>query len=142
MSTDPRPLYQRIADELRDHIAAGTLKEGERAPSTNELSAFHSVNPTTAAKALTALHQEGLVEKRRGLGMFVTPTAREQILEQRRAHLARDYIRPLLREASALGLSLSDLIATIKHEAIERETTEHAATEQERNNHEDSPSRG
>ncbi|KQB84183.1 GntR family transcriptional regulator [Corynebacterium oculi] len=121
MSTDSRPLYQRIADELRDHIAAGTLKEGDRAPSTNELSAFHSVNPTTAAKALTALHQEGLVEKRRGLGMFVTPTARERILQQRRAHLARDYIRPLLREAAALGLSPRDLDAAIEQERKKHE---------------------
>lgn len=137
MSTDPRPLYQRIADELRDYIASGTLQEGERAPSTNELSAFHSVNPTTAAKALTALHQEGLVEKRRGLGMFVTPTARAQILQQRRTHLARDYIRPLVREAAAVGLSLSDLIAAVEQEAAKQETVT-----QERNSHEDSPSRG
>ncbi|KQB87500.1 GntR family transcriptional regulator [Corynebacterium lowii] len=120
MTADSRPLYQRIADELRDLIAAGTLAEGDRAPSTNELSTFHSVNPTTAAKALTALHQEGLVEKRRGLGMFVTPTARAQILDQRREHLARDYIRPLLREAASLGMDSAAL---------------HAAIEQERKNH-------
>lgn len=121
MNTDPRPIYQRIAEELRDHIASGALPEGERAPSTNELSTFHSVNPTTAAKALTSLHQEGLVEKRRGLGMFVTPGARERILDQRRARLARDYIRPLLREAASLELSAEDL---------------RAAIEKERNNHE------
>lgn len=81
---DPRPLYQQLAAGIRDQIGDGSLAEGDRAPSTNELSAFHSVNPTTSAKALTMLFDEGLLEKRRGLGMFVLPGAREQVRSTRR----------------------------------------------------------
>ena len=56
-----KPIYQEIADQLRDVISSGELAPGDRVPSTNELSAYHSVNPTTSAKALTELFNEGLV---------------------------------------------------------------------------------
>ncbi|AYJ33934.1 GntR family transcriptional regulator [Corynebacterium xerosis] len=111
---DPRPIYARIAAELRDHIGSGALAEGDRAPSTNELSAFHSVNPTTSGKALAELVADGLLEKRRGLGMFVVPGARGMVLARRRSALAADFIRPLLTEARALGIddaALDELIA-------------------------------
>ena len=111
---DPRPIYARIAAELRDHIGSGALAEGDSAPSTNELSAFHSVNPTTSGKALAELVTDGLLEKRRGLGMFVVPGARGMVLARRRSALAADFIRPLLAEARALGIddaALDELIA-------------------------------
>lgn len=112
--SDTRPIYIRIADELRDLIGTGALRDGDRAPSTNELSAFHSVNPTTSGKALAHLVAEGLLEKRRGLGMFVVAGARDAVLAQRKAALAADFIRPLLDEARMLGLddaTLDELIA-------------------------------
>lgn len=56
-----KPIYQEIADQLRDVISSGELAPGDRVPSTSELSAYHSVNPTTSAKALTELFNEGLV---------------------------------------------------------------------------------
>lgn len=62
--SDTRPIYQQLTGGIRDIIISGELPEGEHAPSTNELSAFHSVNPTTSAKALTVLFAEGLLEKR------------------------------------------------------------------------------
>ena len=113
---DPRPLYQQLAAGIRDQIGDGSLAEGDRAPSTNELSAFYSVNPTTSAKALTTLFDEGLLEKRRGLGMFVLPGAREQVLSARREALADKFIRPLLNEARALGLSDAELTRLIDAE--------------------------
>lgn len=114
--SDPRPLYQQIAAGIRDQIGDGTLPTGERAPSTNELSAFFSVNPTTSAKALTLLAEEGLLEKRRGLGMFVRDHARENVLATRRTALAANFIRPLLDEAHALGLRDAELDALIDDE--------------------------
>ena len=114
--TDTRPIYQQIADEIRHLIGSGALPEGERAPSTNELSAYHSVNPTTSAKALTRLFDEGLLEKRRGLGMFVVPGAREKVLASRRTELARRFIRPLLAEADALGITDDELARLISEE--------------------------
>lgn len=114
--SDSRPLYQQLAGGIRDMIISGQLGPGDRAPSTNELTAFHSVNPTTAAKALTVLHDEGLLEKRRGLGMFVTPEARDHVQKQRRSALREDFIAPLLAEARALGLSQTELIDLIRAE--------------------------
>ena len=114
--SDTRPIYQQIASGIRDQIGAGTLREGERAPSTNELSSFHSVNPTTSAKALTLLVEQGLLAKRRGLGMFVVTGARDQIHHERRRALAADFIRPLLREAAALGIGDRELNELIRAE--------------------------
>ena len=111
-----KPIYQEIADELRDHIASGLYPPGERVPSTNELSQFYSVNPTTSAKALTELFQEGLLEKRRGLGMFVLPTAQEQVLGTRREGFAEHFIRPLVREADKLAISTKELTTMIEKE--------------------------
>ncbi|KXU17555.1 GntR family transcriptional regulator [Corynebacterium sp. HMSC08C04] len=113
---NPLPLYQQLASGIRDMIMSSQLAPGDRAPSTNELSAFHSVNPTTASKALTALFDEGLLEKRRGLGMFVTPEARTRIAEKRRAALHEDFVAPLLAEARALGITTAELIELIKSE--------------------------
>lgn len=117
---DPRPIYVRIADELRDHIGNGTLQAGDRAPSTNELSAFHSVNPTTSGKALALLVTEGLLEKRRGLGMFVKPDARDTVLEKRRADFTATFIRPLLAEARLLGLDDATVDTLIDSERNKR----------------------
>lgn len=114
--SDTRPIYQQLAGGIRDMIISGELPEGERAPSTNELSAFHSVNPTTSAKALTVLFEEGLLEKRRGLGMFVREGARDQVRHQRQEALREDFILPLLKEGAALSLSASDIADLIEAE--------------------------
>lgn len=111
-----KPIYQQIADELRDLIGAGTLAPGDRVPSTNELSAYYSVNPTTSAKALTKLSNEGLLEKRRGLGMFVLESARKQVLRTRREAFARDFVHPFVHEANQLGITTEELTAMIEKE--------------------------
>lgn len=113
--TDPRPIYQQISDDLKAMILSGELPEGERAPSTKELSQFHDVNPTTAAKAMTQLSSESLVEKRRGLGMFVSAGARKRIRAQRTHDFVRDFIAPLKREAAVLGLSDADVIKLLNN---------------------------
>ncbi|APT91059.1 GntR family transcriptional regulator [Corynebacterium sphenisci DSM 44792] len=116
---DPRPIYRRIAAELRGHIGSGALPEGQRAPSTNELSAYHGVNPTTSGRALAELAAEGLLEKRRGLGMFVVAGARKAVLAERRARFAADFLAPMLAEARALGIDSAELDRLI---AAERTT--------------------
>ncbi|WP_448312511.1 GntR family transcriptional regulator [Corynebacterium suicordis] len=113
---DPRPIYLQIAEEIKSRIGAGQLVAGDRVPSTNEISAFFTVNPTTAAKALTQLHEEALVIKKRGLGMFVTDSAQTTIMSQRQQHFAKNFIQPLIREATALGLSEGDIQQLIAKE--------------------------
>ena len=115
MATDAEPLFVQIASFVADLIVDGTLKPGEQAPSTNQLAQFHEINPATARKGLALLVDDHVLEKRRGLGMFVTDGARDRILEKRREGFAGDYIAPLIDEALHLGYTRSNL-----HDLIDR----------------------
>jgi GntR family transcriptional regulator len=108
------PLFVQIAERLADEIADGGLAEGERVPSTNELAAFYRINPATAAKGINMLTDEGLLEKRRGIGMFVADGARTRLLAERRKRFAESYVEPLLAEASRLGIDADGLVALIR----------------------------
>jgi GntR family transcriptional regulator len=108
------PLFAQVAERLAAEIADGGLAEGDRVPSTNELAAFYRINPATAAKGINLLADEGLLEKRRGIGMFVAAGARQRLLGQRREHFVERYVRPLLTEATRLGMDSGELIAAIK----------------------------
>jgi GntR family transcriptional regulator len=107
------PLFVQIAERLADDIAVGDLAEGERVPSTNELAAYHRINPATAAKGISMLTDKGLVEKRRGVGMFVAAGARQRLLGERRKRFAERYVEPLVVEAFRLGIDADELVALI-----------------------------
>lgn len=115
------PLFAQVADRLSGQIADGGLAEGERVPSTNELAAFYRINPATAAKGISMLADEGLLEKRRGIGMFVAAGARQRLLARRRAEFTHRYVGPLLTEAARLGIGPGELFALIKEAGNERE---------------------
>ena len=115
MNTEAEPLFVQIASFVADLIVDGTLQPGEQAPSTNKLAQFHEINPATARKGLALLVDDHVLEKRRGLGMFVTDGARDRILEKRRDDFAGDYVAPLIDEALHLGYSRSNL-----HDLIDR----------------------
>jgi len=115
------PLFVQIAERLADEIAEGTLGEGERVPSTNELAAFYRINPATAAKGIGMLTDDGLVEKRRGIGMFVTDGARDRLLGERRKRFAERYVEPLVAEAARLGIDADELVALIREASHARE---------------------
>src|ERR1700736_5856915 len=108
------PLFVQIAARLAEEIADGTLVEGERGPSTNELGAYYRINPATAAKGISMLTDDGLLEKRRGIGMFVAAGARAQLLGERRKRFAERYVEPLVAEASRLGIGADELVALIR----------------------------
>jgi DNA-binding transcriptional regulator YhcF (GntR family) len=108
------PLFAQIAERLAEEIADGGLAEGERVPSMNELAAFYRINPATAAKGLNLLADDGLLEKRRGIGMFVASGARKQLLAQRRDQFASRYVEPLLTEAARLGIGTDELVVLIR----------------------------
>jgi GntR family transcriptional regulator len=108
------PIFTQIAELLADEIADGTLAEGDRVPSTNELAAFHRINPATAAKGINVLTEDGLVEKRRGIGMFVAGGARERLLADRRQQFAERYIAPMVAEAERLGIDILSLLSMVE----------------------------
>jgi len=108
------PLFVQIAERLADEIADGGLAEGGRVPSTNELAAYYRINPATAAKGIGMLTDDGLVEKRRGIGMFVAAGARARLLAERRKRFAERYVEPLVAEAGRLGIGADELAAMIR----------------------------
>ncbi|MBR7827319.1 GntR family transcriptional regulator [Actinospica sp. MGRD01-02] len=118
---DGAPLFVQVADRLAGEIADGGVGEGERVPSTNELAAFYRINPATAAKGINLLADDGLLEKRRGIGMFVAAGARGRLLARRRAEFAQRYVSPLVAEAVRLGIGSDELIALVKEADRERE---------------------
>ncbi|WP_194894953.1 GntR family transcriptional regulator [Catenulispora pinisilvae] len=104
-----RPLFQQIAEQIESSILDGTLAADTQVPSTNELAAFHRINPATAAKGVSQLVTDGILYKKRGIGMFVASDARRRVLDRRRDAFARDFVEPLLAEARRLGLSAADV---------------------------------
>ena|SRR5699024_8601111 len=111
---DGRPLFVQIAVQVEASVLDGSLAEGEQAPSTNELAAFHRINPATAAKGINLLVDRGILVKRRGLGMFVAEGARELLRAERQQRFADHYVTPLLAEARAIGLSPEDVVDLIR----------------------------
>ena len=103
------PLFAQVAERLAGEIADGGLAEGERVPSTNELAAFYRINPATAAKGVNQLVADGILYKKRGIGMFVAADARDRVLHRRREAFGREFVGPLVEEAKRLGLTAEDL---------------------------------
>jgi GntR family transcriptional regulator len=109
-----KPLFVQIAEQVEDSIVDGSVAEETRAPSTNELAAFHRINPATAAKGVNMLVDKGVLYKRRGIGMFVAAGARDLLLEERRNDFALRYVQPLLAEARRIGLGPDDVASLIR----------------------------
>ena len=118
MIEEGRALFLQIAENIEDSILDGSLPEDDRAPSTNELAAFYRINPATAAKGVNMLVDKGIIHKRRGIGMFVSTGAREQLLNERRDAFAERYLTPLIAEARALGLTADDLADLVRRREI------------------------
>lgn len=109
-----QPLYRQIATQLEELIFTGAFAEGDQVPSTTQLSQQLHINPATVLKGMNMLVDEGLVEKRRGLGMFVKDGARQKIMERRKDNFYQDYIKGLLVEAHKLGITKQHLLELIE----------------------------
>ncbi|KAF2414736.1 GntR family transcriptional regulator [Microbacterium sp. B35-04] len=126
MIEEGRALFLQVAESVEDSIIDGSLAPEAQAPSTNELAAFYRINPATAAKGIAMLTDKGVLYKQRGIGMFVTPGARDLLLAERRNAFADRFVDPLLAEARKLGLGPDDLALLIRDRA-----GAHAATTME-----------
>ena len=116
-------LYQQIAKMLEDGILRGIYREEEQVPSTNELARSLHINSATAAKGINELVEQGILYKRRGIGMFVSPGAAQAITAKRRAAFYEQFVLPLVAEASSLGLTGTELAAMLEQAAQTREET-------------------
>jgi GntR family transcriptional regulator len=102
------PIYRQIFDQVRRMIAGGTLKPGDRLMSVRELSATLAINPLTVAKAYGELEREGLVEMRRGLGVYVARAAAPVRALSARRTAARAAVERFVLEAAQAGLDSAE----------------------------------
>ena len=109
MIDDSRPIFLQIAELIENDIVDGVLAEEGQVPSTNEFAAFYRINPATAAKGVNRLVDDGILYKKRGIGMFVAAGARSRLVAQRRDDFFREYVQPMTREARKLGISTEQL---------------------------------
>ena len=107
--SNDKPIFQQMADRLCDEILAGTYKDDDRIPSVREYAVTLEVNTNTAVKAYEQLSRENIIYNKRGLGYFVTPGAREQILQERRKAFLGQTLPELFRQMSLLGLGLKEI---------------------------------
>lgn len=106
---DNAPIYQQLADQLAAQLLDGTPPEGEVLPSVRSLASRYLINPLTVSRALQALVDNGLVESRRGVGMYVRQGARERLLQSERQQFLQKEWPQLRAKLQRLGLSASDL---------------------------------
>ncbi|WP_170008432.1 GntR family transcriptional regulator [Bacillus fonticola] len=111
---DNRPIFQQIAERIADAIVDGSIQEGERVPSTNEFATHFQINPATAAKGVNKLVEEGILYKKRGIGMFVQEGARQQLLEERKQQFYLRFVVPMQNEAKRLHLSKQDIFDMVE----------------------------
>ena len=109
-----KSIYIQIKEMIENDILRDILMEEERVPSTNELARLYMINPATAAKGVNLLVDEGILYKKRGIGMFVATGAKRKIMEKRKEHFYDDYVRSLLSEAVSLGITKKELITMIE----------------------------
>ena len=111
---DTRPIFVQIAERIENDIIAGELPEETQVPSTNQFASFYQINPATAAKGVNLLVDQGILYKRRGLGMYVAPGARAKLLEKRREQFFEQYVVPMLQEAEKLGIKVEQVTEMIQ----------------------------
>lgn len=114
MFDDRSPIYQQIADGIKNDVLTGTLKEDEQIMSTNQYAAFYRINPATAAKGFAQLVDEGVLYKKRGIGMFVSPDARARLRDRRRERFFADVVDPMLAEAGMVGVDVPEIVAYLE----------------------------
>lgn len=112
--SEEKSIYLQISEMIETDILRGVLMEEERVPSTNELAKLYLINPATAAKGINILVDNGILYKKRGIGMFVSTGAKEKILESRRNSFFDNYIKTLIEEASKLGITKEELMEMIQ----------------------------
>lgn len=109
-----KPIYIQIREKIEDQIINNQLQEGDQAPSTNQLVNHYKVNHITVSKGVNQLVEDGILFKKRGIGMFVAQGAREKLVKKRKESFVEDYIVTLVQEASKLGITDEEIMDYIK----------------------------
>ena len=113
---DNTPIYQQLRDRIVTLIIEGQLQEGEAVPSVRQVSSDYRINHLTVAKAYQELMAEGLLEKRRGIGIFVLMGARQKLLEQEQEKFLKSEFPELLKRIRRLGISREQITEMIAND--------------------------
>jgi DNA-binding transcriptional regulator YhcF (GntR family) len=111
---DSSPIFVQIAERIENDIIEGLLPEETQVPSTNQFASFYQINPATAAKGVNLLVDQGILYKKRGIGMFVTEGARDKLMEKRREKFFEQYVVTMVNEAKKLGITIEQLTEMIR----------------------------
>ena len=109
--SDSTPIYRQLKERVVAMVLDGELKEGDALPSVRQVAADYQLNPITVSRAYQELADEALVEKRRGLGMYVIDGAREKLLASERERFLKEEWPLVLARIERLGLKPEQLLA-------------------------------
>lgn len=109
-----KPLFMQVAEQIKDGILKGIFAEEEQIPSSTEISLTYKINPATVNKGVNILVDEGIIYKKRGVGMFVSGGAVKKLVKNRQNAFYDSYIAPMLDEARKLAISKQDIIDLIR----------------------------
>jgi len=119
---DSQPIYWQLKERTVAMILDGTLAEGDALPSVRTVASNFQLNPITVSKSYQALVDEGLVEKRRGLGMFVCDGAFQKLVASERDKFIREEWPSMVSRISQLGLDVKDLLSAVNSKEQTKET--------------------
>lgn len=102
-------IYLQVARAIEDDILLGALAEEDAVPSTNELSRYYSINPATALKGINILVDEGILYKRRGIGMFIAVGAQDCVRKKRKKEFFETQLPDTIAQALKLGIQEDEL---------------------------------
>jgi GntR family transcriptional regulator len=108
--SDSAPIYRQLKERVVAMMLDGVLKPGDALPSVRQVAAEFQLNPITVSRAYQELADEQLVEKRRGLGMYVTEGANARLLQSERERFLREEWPLVLERIQRLGLSIEELM--------------------------------
>ncbi len=111
---DKEPIYLQLKDKVRDMILSGDLSEGEPLPSVRQVAMEYKLNPLTVSKSWQLLVDEGLVEKKRGLGMFVLDGARQSLKNVEQITFLEEAWPNILQKIERLNLDTQPLIQSLE----------------------------
>lgn len=114
--SDTTPIYVQLRERVIAQILEGTIRPGEALPSVRQVAGDLAINPLTVAKAYQTLTDEGLVEKRRGLGLFVTEGADRQLRKSEREHFLKEEWPAIQARMRALGIDPADLLGNTPYD--------------------------
>lgn len=122
-----RAIFLQMADRLCDEILTGTYLEGDRVPSVRDYAISLQVNTNTAVKTYEHLGREGVIFNKRGMGYFVSPGAKDKIMEERKADFMRRTLPELFRSMAMLGISMDEVATRHKDYVTRQEEASHLA---------------